>query len=183
MASVRPYKGKSLWEFPADYTVVDIETNGLSSSVCEIIEISAVRYRACEKAATFSTLIKPTRPIDPFITSLTGITDAMVENAPEITPVLTEFERFVANDVLLGYNVNFDVNFLYDNMMRYLERPLANDFLDVLRLTRRALPALENHRQTTVAAHLGISVVGAHRAEADCLICNAIYNTLKNYCR
>ncbi len=179
MAIVRPYKGKSLWEFPADYTVVDIETNGLSSTVCEIIEISAVRYRNCVKAATFSTLIKPSRPIDAFITNLTGITDDMVKDAPGIVPSLIEFENFVGTDIILGYNVNFDVNFLYDNMVLHLGRPLKNDFMDVLRLTRKALPALYNHKQTTVAAHLGISVEGAHRAEADCIICNAIYNMLK----
>ena len=73
----RKFKGKSLWEFPDDYTVVDIETNGMFSSVCEIIEISAVKFRANIKVGTFSTLIKPKRKIDWFITKLTGITDAM----------------------------------------------------------------------------------------------------------
>ena len=93
--------------------------------------------------------------------------------------MLFRSENFVGTDIILGYNVNFDVNFLYDNMVLHLGRPLKNDFMDVLRLTRKALPALYNHKQTTVAAHLGISVEGAHRAEADCIICNAIYNMLK----
>ncbi len=175
----RKFKGKSLWEFPDDYTVVDIETNGMFSSVCEIIEISAVKFRANIKVGTFSTLIKPKRKIDWFITKLTGITDAMAENGADITEALTEFKQFVGDDILVGYNVNFDVNFLYDNMLYYLCEPLTNDFVDVLRFSRRALRNIENHKQTTVAAYYGISVEGAHRAEKDCLICNEVYQNLR----
>lgn len=179
MAVERTYKGKSLWAFPDDYTVVDIETNGLSSTTCEIIEISAVRCRGGKSVAVFSTLIKPSRPIDPFITNLTGITDDMVKDAPNITDSLIRFVEFLGDDIILGYNVNFDVNFLYDNMVLHLGKPLTNDFMDVLRLTRKALPHTINHKQTTIAEYLGISIEGAHRAENDCMICNAIYNALK----
>ena len=176
----REFKGKSLWAFPDDYTVVDIETNGLFSGVCEIIEISAVKFRANVKTDTFSTLIKPHRKIDWFITKLTGITDEMVKTGADITDALTKFKEFVGDDIILGYNVNFDVNFLYDNLMLYKNQPLTNDFVDVLRFSRKYLTNIENHKQTTVAQYYGISVDGAHRAEADCLICNAVYRRLRS---
>ncbi|MDE6293569.1 MAG: exonuclease, partial [Clostridiales bacterium] len=77
----RVFKGQSLFAFPSDYTVVDIETNAISSD-SEIIEVSALKCRGDTVTDSFSSLIKPSEPIGWFITQLTGITDDMVENAP-----------------------------------------------------------------------------------------------------
>ncbi|MBD5132820.1 MAG: 3'-5' exonuclease [Clostridiales bacterium] len=175
----RKFKGKSLFAFPTDYTVVDIETNGLISGVCEIIEVSALKYRNAILQGEFSTLIKPTQPITWFTENLTGITDEMVQNAPDIYGVMQDFYDFVGKDILIGHNVNFDVNFLYDNLWRHNGLVLDNDFVDTLRLARKALPWLHNHKQTTVAAYYGIETTGAHRALRDCEICNACYLNLK----
>lgn len=175
----RKFKGKSLFAFPTDYTVVDIETSGLSSEACEIIEVSALRYRDETQVGSFSTLIKPSRPLDWFIINLTGITDEMVENAPDIKDVMAAFYEFVGDDIIIGHNVNFDVNFLYDNLWRHNGLVLDNDFVDTLRLARKALPQLSNHKQTTVAEYFGVRTDGAHRALRDCEICNACYLNLK----
>lgn len=179
MGSIKRKKGKSRMAFPEDYCVVDIETTGLAPETCEIIEIAAVRYRNGEKAAVFSTFVKPVSPIPAFITEMTGINDAMVENAPDIAEAVLDFYNFVGNDMIMGYNVNFDFNFLYDNLLRCHGLYLRNDFVDVLRFSRKALPLLPNRRQTTVAAHYGIPVTGAHRAAKDCEICNACYLCLR----
>ena len=175
----RIFKGQSLFAFPDDYTVVDIETTGLSSGECEIIEVSALQYRDEVLIGTFSSLIKPTESISPFITALTGITDDMVKDAPDIQKVMGEFYDFVGKDILIGHNVNFDVNFLYDNLWLHNGLVLDNAFVDTLRLARKALPHLTNHKQTTVAAYYGITTDGAHRALRDCEICNAVYINLK----
>lgn len=175
----RIYKGKSLFEFPSDYTVIDIETNGLVSGVSEIIEVSALKYRSEMLHDSFSTLIKPTERISYFVTQLTGITDDMVENAPDINEVLSKFYSFIDKDILIGHNVHFDVNFLYDNLWLHNGLVLDNSFVDTLRLARKALPFLSNHKQTTVAEYYGIPTDGAHRAMRDCEICNACYLNLK----
>ena len=176
MKTDRPYKGRSLFCFPEDYTVVDIETNG-SGDHFDIIEISAIRVRGGKPQSTFSSFVRPRYPIDWFITRLTGITDDMVWDAPAPTGVLEAFADFAGEDILVGHNVNFDVNALYDAMTTYLGKPLSNDFVDVLRLSRTLLPDLESHKQVDLAAHFGIDPQGAHRALRDCEICNA------NYCR
>lgn len=175
----RKFKGQSLFAFPSDYTVVDIETNGLAEGVCEIIEVSALKFRNEKLADSFSSLIKPTEHISWFITRLTGITDETVENAPDIVDVMAEFYEFIGDDILIGHNVHFDVNFLYDNLWLHNGLVLDNPFVDTLRLARRALPFLTNHKQTTVAEYYGIPTNGAHRALRDCEICNACYLNLK----
>ena len=179
MKTTREFKGKSLLSFPENYTIIDIETSGLSPDSCEIIEISAIKYVNFEKVSSFSTLIKPQNRISYFITNLTGITNDMVKDAPDISKAILDFYSYIGKDILMGYNVNFDVNFLYDNLMRCHNIPLTNDFVDVLRFARKALPNLKNRSQTTVAEYYGISAVGAHRAERDCEICNACYLKLK----
>ena len=164
---------------PDDYTVVDIETTGLSSSGSEIIEISAIKYRARTAVSEFSTLVRPKGRISRFITNLTGITQQMADGGADIERALLSFGDFLGGDVIVGYNVNFDINFLYDNLMEYFGRPLSNDYVDVLRYARKYLPGLPNHKQTTVAEHFGISIDGAHRAARECLICNNCLEKLR----
>lgn len=180
MSDIKRRKGKSRIAFPEDYCVVDIETTGLDPAESEIIEIAAVRYRGGKKSAVFSTLIKPEKHISSFITELTGIDDGMVRNAPCISEAIMDFYDFAGKDMLMGYNVNFDINFLYDNLLRCHGIVFDNDFVDVLRFARKVLPLLPDRRQTTVADHYGISVTGAHRAEKDCEICNACYICLRD---
>jgi len=175
----RPQKGTSLWAFPDDYTVVDVETNTVVDGVIDIIEVSAMRVRADLPVSTFSALVRPHESIAYFIEGLTGITDDMVWSAPLPREILPEFFAFLGDDILLGHNVNYDVNVLYDNFMRYMDRPLTNDFVDVLRLSRHLLPDLPCHKQTYLAEYFGIDTLGAHRALVDCEICYQNYLKFK----
>ncbi|SEL25708.1 DNA polymerase-3 subunit epsilon [Ruminococcus sp. YRD2003] len=175
MKTVRDKKGKSRLLLPSDYCVVDIETTGLAPEESEIIEIAAVKYRDFKKTEVFSTFVKPKKNISRFITELTGISDDMVAGAPGIEEAISDFREFVGDDIILGYNVNFDINFLYDALLKCHGIYLCNDFVDVLRFTRKALAQLESRSQVRVAEYFGISTGGAHRAETDCDICNAIY--------
>lgn len=175
----RKYKGVSLYSFPKDYTIIDIETTGLLSGINEIIEVAALKVRNDTVTESFSSLIKPTLKISAFITNLTGITNNMVNQAPQANKVLREFYWFVNKDILMGHNVNFDINFLYDNLLYHNNLILDNPFVDTLRLSRRILPNLENHKQTTIAEYFGIATVGAHRALRDCEICHKCYLNLK----
>lgn len=176
---VRKGKGKSVIDFPSTYTVLDIETTGLDPRYCEIIEISAMKYSSGQNIGTFSTLVKPSEPIDEYITSLTGITNDMLKSAPDISETMQKFYNFVGSDLIVGYNVNFDINFLYDNLLNCRSLILSNSFIDVMRIARKILPGLKNHKQSTVADHYGISTAGAHRAAVDCEICNAIFEKLQ----
>ena len=178
MTKTRPHKGRHLRTLPPRYTVIDIETTGLDPADSEIIEIAALRVEDGAPTASFSTLVRPTCRITSFITGLTGINDAMVQDAPPIGEAIAGLAAFIGDRILMGYNVGFDIGFLYDAMVRALEMPLSNDYVDVLRLARKALPQLENRRQTTVAAYYGVSPDGAHRALRDCQICHAVYQHL-----
>ena len=163
----RPHKGRSILTAPDTYTVIDIETTGLDSRYCEIIEMSALRYVSGNLSDAFSTLVKPAEPIDEFITELTGITNDMVSDAPPISTAIKQFYDFIGSDILVGYNVNFDINFIYDVLQETYGVDFTNDFIDVMRLAKILLPDLKNHKLVTVADHYK-AVSPAHRSYADC---------------
>lgn len=192
-------KGNSIIEALNEYIVIDIETTGLDSRYDRIIEVAAIKYKDGVIVDHFSELIKPSsyiiltgdslkvggdyifdgsnyiQYVDAFITELTGITNQMLKDAREENEVLKDFYNFIgSNSVLVGYNVNFDVNFLYDELLE-LGLYLKNDFVDVMRIARRVKPSLEHHRQRDLAELYGINNDNAHRAENDCRVCNEIY--------
>lgn len=139
-------KGKSLLICPSDYTVIDLETTGLSPEYDEIIEVACVQYRDGQETERIASLIQPgsrtkdNRFIDPFIESLTGITNHMLETAPRFEDVGEKVWDFLEGEFIVGHNVNFDINFLYDNFLNQWGKKLRNDFLDTMRLSRRVLP-------------------------------------------
>jgi DNA polymerase-3 subunit epsilon len=173
-------KGKSLVTFPASFAALDIETTGLDATVDSIIELSAVKVKDGKVTDTFSTLVNPEQPIDWWITELTGITDDMVKDAPTIDKTLGDFVTFLGDDVVVGHNVNFDINFIYDNHKRITDNDFSNDFIDTLRLARFLLKDLSHHRLGDLVEYLGIGSEVKHRGLDDAKATLDILLTLKD---
>lgn len=176
--SLREQKGKSLIDIPNNYVVFDIETTGLDPEFDEIIEIGAVKIKDGIKIDTFNSLIKPEYEIDEFITELTGITNEMVENAPSIDEVLPKFMDFINDYIIIGHNVNFDINFIYDNLEELNISPITNDFVDTLRISRRLIPELKHHKLSDLANYFNIDTNGSHRSLKDVEITFEVLNNL-----
>ena len=137
----------------------------------DIIEISAVKVKGGIVQDTFSTLVNPGRHIPAQATKVNGITDQMVSEAPLIREAMTEFLRFVGEDILVGHNIqSFDMKFIYREVEELFQETVSNDFIDTLYMARKCLPELKHHRLTDLAEHFGISSKGAHRALNDCVM-------------
>lgn len=172
-------KGESLVASLKNYTVLDIETTGLSPQNNEIIELAAIKIKNNEIVDTYSSLIKPQNEISPFITNLTNITNEMVQAAPSIDTEITNFLNFVGDDIIIGHNVSFDINFINTNSLKVLNIPFSNDYVDTLRLSRMYVES-NNHKLGTMASKFNIDYSGAHRALKDCHITFKLYKILKN---
>lgn len=160
-------KGKSLIDFPKNFTVIDIETTGLDSRYDEIIELSAIRVREGEVVDKYSTLVKPQYSASDFITELTGITNAELQNAPNLEKVLNEYVTFLGDDIIVGHNVNFDINFIYDKYLDLTSKDFSNNFVDTLRLARFLLRALPHHRLIDLLEYYNVSDEVEHRGLSD----------------
>ena len=165
--------------FLSDYTIVDIETTGLSPLRDEIIELSAIKVRNNSITDKFSSLTKPVGLISPFISSLTGITNEMVKDAPELKNALLSFRQFLADDCIVGHNINFDYRFLRHNIEKHLGLLLNNNRLDTIRLARKFCPNLPSYKLANLAKHFNISTEGHHRALKDCEITYCVYYKIK----
>ena len=171
----RELKGKSLIEDLNDYTVVDIETTGMNWKFCNILEVSSLKIRNKKIVDEFSELINPHEPIPYFIRNLTGITNEMVCNGSALEDVLIRFKDFLKDDIIVGHNVNFDVDFLYDNFIKVLNEPMKNNFVDTLRISRKLLPELEHHKLDNLTDYYNIKARDKHRALNDCILTNEVY--------
>lgn len=149
------------------YVVFDVETTGSSAKEGGITEIGAVKSWRGEVVEEFSTLVNPGRPIEPFVVKLTGITDAMVADAPQPEEAMARFEEFAEGAVLVGHNVSFDTAFVGAARQECGMEPLANPALDTLKLARVMVPGLRRYRLSSLVEHFGIEAAPNHRALAD----------------
>lgn len=171
-------KGKSRILFPEDYVVLDLETTGFSSTRDSIIEIAMLQYEKERLVSHFETFVKPPQPIPQEITDLTGISNYDVRHAPSIDMVIEKAVKFVGNMPVVGYGVNFDINFIYDNYMKCSGKEFTNDFVDVMGIAQKL-----NGRKcklTSLAEHYGIDTTGAHRAINDCFFCHDCFRHLQD---
>lgn len=118
------------------------------------------------------------RYVSPFISQLTHISDEMLAEAPFMQDVLPSFLKFAGDTVIVGHNVSFDVNFIYDTVIRHGLPPFENDYIDTLRLSRRLLPSMPHHRLSDLASLYEIDISHAHRALQDVMITEGVYEHL-----
>lgn len=154
------------------FVAIDVETTGLSPFANELIEVSAIKYKGNKKIDTFSTLIRPKVQIPYYITKITGITNDMVKNAPEVEEVMPELIRFVGESPIVAHNANFDYKFIQNYSNNSFSK---NQVIDTVPIGRKLYPELPNHKLGTIARHIGITEDGFHRAEFDCECCAKIY--------
>lgn len=178
--STREHKGKSLLEFPDSYVAIDIETTGLDPIYDEIIEIAALKIQNGSETDRFHSLVNPKCEIDEFIESLTGITNAMLEAAPDLEIVLPQFLEFVGDNVVVGHNVNFDVNFIYDCAKNLKLKLFTNNFVDTMRISRKLYADLKHHTLADLIVTLGVGETVEHRALADCIQTKECFEIMRN---
>ncbi|MFY1637334.1 DEDD exonuclease domain-containing protein [Solwaraspora sp. WMMB335] len=151
------------------FVVLDLETTGGAPDGGGITEVGAVKVRAGEELGVFATLVNPGQPIPPFVTVLTGITQAMLLPAPPIEQVLPSLLEFLSDAVLVAHNAPYDVGFLKAACARHGYPWPAPRVLDTAALARRALTRDEvpNRKLGTLAAYFRTPRQPTHRALAD----------------
>ncbi|MDO4179405.1 MAG: 3'-5' exonuclease [Phascolarctobacterium sp.] len=163
----RPYKGRSILKIPNEYIVLDLETTGFSPESCEIIEFGGIKVINGKEIESLSVLICPKHGISQEITNITGIDNKIVKNAPSLEAVLPEILAYIGDSIIVGHNVNFDINFLYEASMQIMGKPLTNDFLDTMRLSKKLYPDMKHHRLSDLVKKFQVGDYVEHRALDD----------------
>lgn len=149
--------------------MLDFETTGLSPVMGDrITEVAALRIVGGEVVERYVSLVNCGVRIPSFITGLTGITQAMVDNAPPADEVVPALLDFIGTDALSAHNASFDDKFLRAEAERLTLAPRHAALVCSLKLSRRVFPALGSYKLGQLSGALGIRFrSAAHRAEAD----------------
>src|SRR5215216_773912 len=159
-----------------DFVVVDVEATGAKTPPNRLIELGAYKIRAGRIVDKFIELVNPEISIPRFVASLTGISNEMVKRAPVFADVAPRWLDFVSDSVLVAHNAPFDTSFLNHEISRvYPGHRMVNPHLCTVRLSRRAMPDLSNHRLDTIATHFSIPIASRHRAGCDALATAEIF--------
>ncbi len=147
--------------------LLDFETTGLDPETCDIIEIGAIRLEGLREVARYHTLVKPSHPIPPMISELTGITNEMVATAPTLTEVVEAFAEFLGDFPIVAHNSKVEQGFL-DAKVSPLTGGIAftvHNSIDPLALL---LPEAHSHSMESLRKWAGVDLEDAHRADKDC---------------
>jgi len=172
------------------YVVLDLETTGLSLTRDRVVSLAA--YRIVDGRIllgdVFNSLVSPGRDIPSSAVKIHGIMPSMVAGAPLFTDVFEQFLQFVGTDILVGYHVRFDLNFLNIYMRQNHGFPIQNLVLDAHPICRRVcFPGhLRSYAKRTgtnqdldmVARHFGIEIQNRHTALGDALATAMIFQRI-----
>ena len=148
--------------------VIDFETTGISPGQgARATEVAIVLLEGGVVVDRFQSLMKTGAWIPPFITQLTGITNAMVNAAPDAAGVMQESARFVGNAPMVAHNASFDSKF-WQAELQLADVPAPQPFACTVLLSRRLYPDAPTHKLGPLVQHLGLPrAERAHRALAD----------------
>ncbi len=148
------------------FVVFDLETTGFSPKNDKITEIGAIKIKNGEIIDRYNQLVNPGISIPEKIVQLTGISNELVKDEPNIEEVLPQFYQFIKGTVLVAHNASFDMGFIRENFSK-LNIDINNPILDTLALTRALFPQLKSHKLNRVAKYLNVSLENHHRAVDD----------------
>ncbi len=148
------------------YAVVDLETTGGQPPRDRITEIAIVLHDGERITDRFHTLVNPERPIPLAVQRLTGITDAMVAEAPRFPEVARQIVELTEGRIFVAHNAQFDYGFL-KAAFGELGYSYQRKSVCTVRLARQYLPGHESYSLGKLCRSLGIEVQGRHRALGD----------------
>lgn len=151
----------------AVFTVVDVETTGLSAAKNRVIEIALVKVKNLNIAEKYHTLINPLTYIPYFITNLTGISNDDVRNSPTFDRIADKIIDFSENSILTAHNFSFDSSFLISEFSICGRDFQVEDSLCTVKLARKIYPTLKSKSLGSVSRYLNLKNADSHRALGD----------------
>ena len=164
------------------YVVVAVETTGADYEQDRIIEVGLLKINENNISDQFQCFIQSRKMIPDAVEKVTGISNEMVEmeGLTEAT-ALEKIQEFVDSDLVVGYNVEFDMNFIQRMGERTGKNIVIKKTRDVQQLVRRKIDDLDNFRLETVAKYFSLGVSKAHRALENCVLIYRIYLELNKF--
>ena len=169
-----------MWLRHERVAVVDFEPTGMGPAQgARATEIGVVVLEGGQEVARFASLMRSDVPVPPFIERLTGISNAMLAQAPTAEAVMTEVAALTQGCPMVAHNASFDRGFWLAELARIGVDASDTPFVCTVKLARRLYPQAPNCKLGTLAAFHGLRFEGrAHRALADALVTTALWHRI-----
>jgi DNA polymerase-3 subunit epsilon len=148
------------------FAVVDIETTGGNMRSDRITEIAIIVHNGQRVIEEYSTLVNPLKPIQPFVSALTGISNEMVMDAPTFSEVIDKVEELTANRIFVAHNARFDYGFM-KNEFRRTGRIFRRKLLCTVTTCKKVFPNRRSYGLGNICQDLNIEIHDRHRAHGD----------------
>jgi DNA polymerase-3 subunit epsilon len=138
-----------------NYIAFDLEFNTVND-ISHIIQVSAVKFEENREVDQFDTYVYTDVPLQSFINGLTGITAEKIASAPKVEKVMSDFQTFVGETALIGYNgLKSDLPLLVENGLDLTELYQVDVFDEAFERRSTDLNGIRNLQLHTVAEFLG----------------------------
>lgn len=157
---------------------LDFETTGLEIGKDSLIEIGALKIDEEGYEHTFQTFIKPPDPISEHISKITGITQDLVDDAPDLVSSLKKLVSFIGSSKIIAHNTDFDIPWLLISALRHEIRLTDNPVI----CTYKWAQSNQEERASLKALckKYGIGQSNAHRALADAVVTKELFFIFEN---
>ena len=161
------------------FAIIDIETCGgkFQFPNGRITEICIIVHDGLQVTEKFTSLVNPECYISPFYTSLTGISNAMVSQAPKFQDIAQKIIELTTDRTFVAHNVSFDYNFIRDEFAT-LGHEFKRDKLCTVQMSRKLIPGKPSYSLGKLCASLNIPNNARHRAEGDAVATTHLFNLL-----
>ena len=159
------------------YAIVDIETTGGHAAANGITEIAIYVHDGQRITRHFKTLVNPARKIPVYITALTGISNAMVADAPVFEEIAGSIHEMLQDNIFVAHNVNFDFSFVKHHLKLH-GYELNVKKLCTVRLSRRIFKGFSSYSLGNICRSVGIKIEDRHRADGDAKATVALFDKI-----
>lgn len=151
---------------PESLAFIDVETTGANPVVDRITEVAVIRVEGGQVVARWESLVNPGIPIPPTIQRVTGITNAMVAEAPAFPALAESLQAILAGCVFVAHNARFDYGFIKNELQRW-GRDFDAPVLCTVKLSRALYPEHHRHGLDALIERHGFRCAARHRAMGD----------------
>lgn len=162
---------------PEHLIFIDLETTGANSMRDRITEVGLCEVQHGKLVREWSSLVNPETSISPFIEQLTGITTAMVAEAPRFSEIARDLKNRLSGKVLVAHNARFDYGFLKSEFRRE-QIDFNEKTLCTVKLSRALYPEQKKHNLDTIIRRHDLKVQNRHRALADAQLIQEFFSKL-----
>lgn len=161
----------------SNFSILDTETTGLHvEKGDQIISIASLKVSdlKIDEQNYLDELVNPNMKIPESSTKIHNITDEQVKSKPSLLEISEKILKFLKKSVLVGHNINFDINFLKENSKgsQLADRMKVIKSIDTIYLTASLFPDLKNYELSNLCEYFNIKTDDQirHSALGDCII-------------